>query len=74
MGHFGATKEHIVETTVFVKGLRQYHSTTSAASTHEYFGQHWPTSNLSALPNWHSHPQLVEIVAARRSRSQMPRS
>jgi 2-iminobutanoate/2-iminopropanoate deaminase len=60
--HFGATKEHIVETTVFVKGLRLYFDDICRLHA-EYFGKHWPTSNLIGVAELALPPQLVEIAA-----------
>jgi 2-iminobutanoate/2-iminopropanoate deaminase len=62
LGFFGAGREHVVETTVLVKGLRQYFDDTCRLHA-EYFGAHWPASNLIGVAELALPLQLVEIAA-----------
>jgi enamine deaminase RidA (YjgF/YER057c/UK114 family) len=58
----GARREHIVQTTVYVKDLRQ-HFEAIARLHAEYFGTHRPTSTLLGVAELALPPQLVEIGA-----------
>jgi enamine deaminase RidA (YjgF/YER057c/UK114 family) len=60
--HFGASRQAVVETTVFVKDLRQHFEDICRLHA-EYFGTHWPTSNLIGVADLALPPQLVEIAA-----------
>jgi enamine deaminase RidA (YjgF/YER057c/UK114 family) len=62
LAHFGARREDVVETTVFVKGLREYFDDVCRLHA-EYFGQHWPASNLIGVADLALPQQLVEIAA-----------
>jgi 2-iminobutanoate/2-iminopropanoate deaminase len=58
----GARKDQIVETTVYVKNLRE-HFEDIARLHREYFGSHRPTSTLLGVVELAQPPQLVEISA-----------
>ena len=58
----GARKDRIVETTVYVKDLRE-HFDDIARLHREYFGDHRPTSTLLGVVDLALPPQLVEIAA-----------
>ena len=58
----GARKDHIVETMVYVKDLRE-HFDDIARLHREYFGDHRPTSTLVGVVDLALPPQLVEISA-----------
>jgi 2-iminobutanoate/2-iminopropanoate deaminase len=57
-----AHKNQIVETTVYVKNLRE-HFDDIARLHREYFGDHRPTSTLLGVVDLALPPQLVEISA-----------
>jgi 2-iminobutanoate/2-iminopropanoate deaminase len=59
---YGARKDQIVETMVYVKNLRE--NFEDIARLHrEYFGDHRPTSTLLGVVELAQPPQLVEISA-----------
>jgi 2-iminobutanoate/2-iminopropanoate deaminase len=58
----GARREHVVQTTVYLKELDQHFD--AMASLHaEYFGAHRPTSTVLGVAALALPPQLVEIAA-----------
>ncbi len=59
---YGARREHVVQTTVYVKDLRQ-HFDAIARLHAEYFGAHRPTSTVLGVVDLALPPQLVEIAA-----------
>lgn len=59
---YGARKDRIVETTVYVKDLRTHFEKVSALHR-EYFGNHRPTSTLLGVVDLALPPQMVEIAA-----------
>ena len=60
--HYNARKEQIVQTTVYVKNLREYFD--DIVRLHgEYFGEHRPTSTLLGVVDLALPLQLVEIGA-----------
>jgi 2-iminobutanoate/2-iminopropanoate deaminase len=59
---YGAAREQIVQTTVYVKDLRD-HSNDIARLHAEYFGEHRPTSTLLGVVDLALPQQLVEIAA-----------
>ena len=62
LSHYNARKEHIVQTMVYVKNLREYFD--DIVRLHgEYFGEHRPTSTLLGVAELALPPQLVEIGA-----------
>jgi 2-iminobutanoate/2-iminopropanoate deaminase len=58
----GAQREHVVQTTVYVKQLGQ-HFAAIARLHAEYFGAHRPTSTVLGVADLALPPQLVEIAA-----------
>lgn len=62
LAHFKATKEQIVETTVYVRDLRK-HMTEISRLHREYFGSHRPTSTVLGVVDLALPQQLVEIAA-----------
>lgn len=77
----GARREHVVQTTVYVKDLRA-HFEAIARLHAEYFGSHRPTSTVLGVVDLALPQQLVEIAAiamlgpaaARASASGRPRA
>ena len=59
---YGARREHVVQTTVYVKDLRQ-HFDAIARLHAEYFGAHRPTSTVLGVADLALPAQLVEIAA-----------
>ena len=59
---YGANRDQIVETMVYVRNLRQ-HFEDIARLHREYFGKHRPTSTLLGVVDLAQPPQLVEISA-----------
>ena len=59
---YGARREHVVQTTVYVKDLRQ-HFDAIARLHAEYFGAHRPTSTVLGVVDLALPAQLVEIAA-----------
>jgi len=59
---YGAGREQIVQTTVYVKDLRR-HFDEIARLHAEYFGEHRPTSTLLGIVDLALPQQLVEIAA-----------
>ncbi len=59
---YGARREHVVQTTVYVKDLRQ-HFDAIARLHAEYFGGHRPTSTVLGVVDLALPEQLVEIAA-----------
>jgi enamine deaminase RidA (YjgF/YER057c/UK114 family) len=59
---YGARREHVVQTTVYLKELRR-HFDAMASLNSEYFGTHRPTSTLVGVAELALPPQLVEIAA-----------
>lgn len=62
LGHFGATRDQIVETTVLVKELRE-HFDTAARLHAAYCGEQAPTSTIMGVSDLALPDQLVEIGA-----------
>ncbi|MGE5765205.1 MAG: RidA family protein [Mycobacterium leprae] len=60
--HFGVTKRHIVETTVYVRELRRHFQDMSRLHA-EYFGDHRPASTVIGVVDLALPDQLVEIAA-----------
>src|SRR3712207_1911461 len=59
---YGARREHVVQTTVYVKDLRR--NFDAIARLHaEYFGEHRPTSTVLGVVDLALPDQLVEIAA-----------
>jgi 2-iminobutanoate/2-iminopropanoate deaminase len=59
---YGARREHVVQTTVYVKDLRR--NFDAIARLHaEYFGEHHPTSTVLGVVDLALPAQLVEIAA-----------
>jgi enamine deaminase RidA (YjgF/YER057c/UK114 family) len=58
----GARREHVVQTTVYVKELGR-HVDAMARLHAEYFGEHRPTSTVLGVVDLALPPQLVEIAA-----------
>src|SRR5262245_49252359 len=59
---YGARREHVVQTTVYVKELRR-HFDAIARLHAEYFGPHRPTSTVLGVAELALPPQLVEVAA-----------
>ena len=59
---YGAQREHVVQTTVYVKDLRR-HFDEIARLHAEYFGEHRPTSTVLGVVELALPQQLVEIAA-----------
>jgi 2-iminobutanoate/2-iminopropanoate deaminase len=59
---YGARREHVVQTTVYVKDLRR-HFDPIARLHAEYFGEHRPTSTVLGVVELALPQQLVEIAA-----------
>jgi 2-iminobutanoate/2-iminopropanoate deaminase len=59
---YGARREHVVQTTVYVKDLRR-HFDEIARLHAEYFGGHRPTSTVLGVVELALPQQLVEIAA-----------
>ena len=59
---YGASREHVVQMTVYVKDLRQ-HFDALARLNAEYFGAHRSTSTVLGVAELALPPQLVEITA-----------
>ena len=59
---YGARREHVVQTTVYVKDLRR-HFDAIARLHAEYFGGHRPTSTVLGVVDLALPEQLVEIAA-----------
>ena len=59
---YGARREHVVQTTLYVKELSQ-HFDRIAWLHAEYFGGHRPTSTVLGVAALALPPQLVEIAA-----------
>ena len=59
---YGAQREHVVQTTVYVKDLRR-HFDEIARLHAEYFGEHQPTSTVLGVVELALPQQLVEIAA-----------
>jgi enamine deaminase RidA (YjgF/YER057c/UK114 family) len=59
---YGARREHVVQTTVYVKDLSR-HFDAIAGLHAEYFGAHRPTSTVLGVADLALPPQLVEIAA-----------
>jgi 2-iminobutanoate/2-iminopropanoate deaminase len=59
---YGASRRDVVQTTVYVKGLRTYFDEISRLHA-EYFGEHHPTSTLLGVVELALPEQLVEISA-----------
>lgn len=62
LGAYGARREHVVQTTVYVKALRA-HFDAIARLHAEYFGSHRPTSTVLGVVDLALPQQLVEISA-----------
>jgi enamine deaminase RidA (YjgF/YER057c/UK114 family) len=62
LAHFGATKERVVETTIYVRDLRK-HFDALARLNREYFGAHRPASTVLGVADLALPQQLVEIAA-----------
>ena len=58
----GARREHVVQTTVYVRELRQRFDAIARLHA-EYFGAHRPTSTVLGVVDLALPPQLVEIAA-----------
>jgi 2-iminobutanoate/2-iminopropanoate deaminase len=59
---YGARREHVVQTTVYVKDLRRHFD--AIAHLHaEYFGRHRPTSTVLGVVDLALPEQLVEMAA-----------
>jgi enamine deaminase RidA (YjgF/YER057c/UK114 family) len=59
---YGARREHVVQTTVYVKDLPQHFDAVARLDA-EYFGAHRPTSTVLGVADLALPPQLVEIAA-----------
>ena len=59
---YGAGREQIVQTTVYVKDLRRYFDDVARLHA-EYFGEHRPTSTVLGVVELALPQQLVEIAA-----------
>jgi len=59
---YGARREHVVQTTVYVKELRRHFDAVAGLHA-EYFGAHRPTSTVLGVADLALPPQLVEIAA-----------
>ena len=59
---YGAGREQIVQTTVYVKDLRRYFDDVARLHA-EYFGEHRPTSTVLGVVDLALPQQLVEIAA-----------
>jgi 2-iminobutanoate/2-iminopropanoate deaminase len=59
---YGARRDHVVQTTVYVKDLRR-HFDAIAGLHAEYFGEHRPTSTVLGVVELALPQQLVEIAA-----------
>jgi 2-iminobutanoate/2-iminopropanoate deaminase len=59
---YGARKEQIVQTTVYVKDLRTHFADVARLHA-EYFGEHRPTSTVLGVVDLALPLQLVEIAA-----------
>ncbi len=59
---YGAQREQIVQTTVYVKDLRRYFDEIARLHA-EYFGEHRPTSTVLGVSELALPQQLVEIAA-----------
>ena len=62
LAFYGARKQHVVQTTVYVKELRRYFDAIARLHA-EYFGEHRPTSTVLGVVDLALPPQLVEIAA-----------
>src|SRR5438105_5194910 len=62
LASYGAQKEQIIQTTVYVKDLRRYFNDIARLHA-EYFGEHRPTSTVLGVVDLALPPQLVEIAA-----------
>lgn len=62
LAHFGAKKEGVVETTIYVRDLPK-HFDILARLNQEYFGAHRPTSTTLGVVDLAFRQQLVEIAA-----------
>jgi 2-iminobutanoate/2-iminopropanoate deaminase len=60
LGHFGVTRNQIVQNTVFVVNLREHNNAVAAAHL-EYFGEHRPTSTTVGAEALFFPGQLIEI-------------
>ncbi len=59
---YGAGREQVVQTTVYVKDLRRHFDDVARLHA-EYFGQHRPTSTVLGVVDLALPQQLVEIAA-----------
>ena len=59
---YGAGREQVVQTTVYVKDLRRYFDDIARLHA-EYFGEHRPTSTVLGVVELALPEQLVEIAA-----------
>jgi enamine deaminase RidA (YjgF/YER057c/UK114 family) len=59
---YGLQREHVVQTTVYVKDLRQNFEAIGRLHA-EYFGEHRPTSTVLGVVDLALPEQLVEIAA-----------
>ncbi len=62
LASYGAQKEQIIQTTVYVKDLRRYFNDIARLHA-EYFGEHRPTSTVLGVVDLALPPQLIEIAA-----------
>src|SRR5215210_5202226 len=62
LAEYGARREQVVQTTVYVKDLRR-HFDAMARLHAEYFGAHRPTSTVLGVVELALAEQLVEIAA-----------
>jgi 2-iminobutanoate/2-iminopropanoate deaminase len=60
LGHFGVTRNQIVQDTVFVVNLREHNDAVAAAHL-KYFGEHRPTSTTVGAEALFFPGQLIEI-------------